>query len=125
MLASHALVLVGVPLQARDARVRAGARRALQPAARLLPRRATSDAEAGARLHAVTPRARQAHAVGQHARRARARRARRAGARGAPPRRASASLAPPRPGALQAGDIVVLLGTPEALAAAEERLLRG
>jgi hypothetical protein len=28
-------------------------------------------------------------------------------------------------GALQAGDVVVLLGAPELLAAAEERLLRG
>ena len=39
-------------------------------------------------------------------------------------RRAKAKLEPEEAGALEPGDVVVLLGAPEALAAAEERLTR-
>jgi CPA2 family monovalent cation:H+ antiporter-2 len=76
-----------------------------------------------ARLHAVTLEA-DAYAVGRKIgdvvdseARVHVRAVRRPGAR--------ARLTPEQAGALQPGDIVVLLGEPERLLAAEDKLLRG
>jgi CPA2 family monovalent cation:H+ antiporter-2 len=78
------------------------------------------EGDAVARLHAVTLEA-GAYAVGRLLSDlelgAQVRAVRRPGAR--------LRLAPEQAGALQAGDIVVLLGAPERLLAAEEKLLRG
>ena len=115
MLASHTLVWVGVPLSRVMRRVsqvrgeRYGLLRGL-----FLGR---DEIESGARLHSVTlePGAR---AIGRTLEeldlQVQVRAVRRRGVK--------ARLDPARAGALQAGDVVVLLGTPEALAAAEERL---
>jgi CPA2 family monovalent cation:H+ antiporter-2 len=124
MLASHTLVMVGVPLSRVMRRVshvrdeQYGLLRGLFHA----PGEA-HEAEAGARLRAVSLEA-GAYAVGRTAEGlalavlgVEVRAVRRPGAQA----RFSAADA----GALQAGDVVVLLGAPEALALAEARLLRG
>jgi len=115
MLASHTLVWVGVPLSRvmrRVSQVRAeryGLLRGLY--------QGRDEMDAAARLHAVTlePGAR---AVGQTVAEldlpVEVKAVRRRGVK--------AKLDPAGAGALQAGDVLVLLGTPEALAAAEERL---
>jgi K+:H+ antiporter len=126
MLASHALVWVGVPLSRvmrRVAQVRGERYRLLRG---LFPGRGdemNGDDESAARLHAVMLEP-QAHAVGRHLAELKldvlgvqVQAVRRPGER----KKLSSSEA----GALQAGDVVVLLGAPELLAAAEDRLLRG
>ena len=125
MLASHTLVWVGVPLDRVMRRMRAvrderyGLLRGLFPGA-------ADDADAndgGPRLHAVTLSG-SAHAIGKslqdvgvEAAGAQVRAVRRAGA--------AQRLSPAEAGVLQTGDVVVLLGAPEALEAAEIRLLQG
>jgi CPA2 family monovalent cation:H+ antiporter-2 len=125
MLASHTLVWVGIPLSRvmrRVAQVREEQYRLLRG---LFPGRGDSadDGEAATRLHSVTLEA-QARAVGRtldeldlEAMGVQVRAVRRPGQK----LRLAASAA----GVLQAGDVVVLLGVPEMLAAAEDRLLRG
>jgi CPA2 family monovalent cation:H+ antiporter-2 len=125
MLASHTLVWVGVPLSRvmrRVSQVREEQYRLLRG---LFPGRG-DDAEGGesaTRLHSVRLEA-QASAIGRtlaeldlDALGVQVRAVRRPGAR--------ARLAAAEAGALQAGDVVVLVGVPELLAAAEDRLLRG
>jgi len=124
MLASHTLVVVGVPLS----RVMRRVSQVRDQQYSLLRGLFAGGAEQGgsdvARLHAVTLEP-EAYAVGRElaeiipagADGVQVRAVRRPGAR--------ARLAPAEAGRLQAGDIVVLLGEPERLLAAEERLLRG
>jgi len=121
MLASHTLVWLGVPLSRvmrRVAQVREEHYELLQGLFR-----GESDAagDAPTRLHSVTLDP-QAYAVGRELSQLRldgvqVRAVRRAGVR--------QNLSAGDAGSLQAGDVVVLLGQPEALAAAEDRLLRG
>ena len=121
MLASHTLVWVGVPLSRvmrRVSQVR-GERYGLLRG--LFQGRDEGDGDsAAARLHAVTlePGARalgrRLDDLGLDAMGIEVRAVRR---RGAKPK-----LRPAEAGELQAGDVIVLLGAPEALAAAEERL---
>ena len=117
MLASHTLVVAGVPLSRvmrRVSQVRD------QQYSLLRGLFAGGGDEAVDRLHAVTLEA-GAHAVGRALSAlnlgVQVRAVRRPGAR--------LRLAPDEAGVLQAGDIVVLLGEPEELHAAEEKLLRG
>jgi CPA2 family monovalent cation:H+ antiporter-2 len=114
MLASHTLVWVGVPLS-RVMRRMTQVRAEHYGLLRGLFGRAEDDA--GARLHSVTLDARSA-ALGRTPAElgleCEVRAVRRPGAK--------ANLKPEQAGALQAGDVLVLLGAPEALAAAEERL---
>lgn len=125
MLASHTMVWVGVPLSRvmrRMAQVRGEQYRLLQG----LFHGKGDDVDAGealARLHSVTLDP-QARAIGMplsqldlEALGVQVRAVRRKGMK--------LKLAAPDAGALQAGDVVVLLGAPELLAAAENRLLRG
>jgi CPA2 family monovalent cation:H+ antiporter-2 len=121
MLASHTLVMVGVPLSRVMRRVSQVRDEQYGLLRGLFAGGGDDDRQFG-RLHAVTLEA-GARAVGHEL-----------AALELPPevqvravRRPSAKLrlAPAQAGALQAGDIVVLLGTPEALDAAEQRLLRG
>jgi CPA2 family monovalent cation:H+ antiporter-2 len=125
MLASHTLVMVGVPLS----RVMRRVSQVRDQQYRLLrglfhgPSEWRGDGEAAARLHAVTLDA-NAHATGRplaelglEALGVEVRAVRRRGAK--------TKLSAAEAGALQAGDVVVLLGTPEVLDAAEQRLLRG
>jgi CPA2 family monovalent cation:H+ antiporter-2 len=119
MLASHTLVVVGVPfsrVMRRESQVR-------DEQYSLLRGLFTGSADVGeevTRLHAVTLEE-GAHAIGHLLAGldlgVPVRAVRRPGAR----RR----LAPSEAGALQAGDIVVLAGPPERLLAAEEKLVRG
>jgi CPA2 family monovalent cation:H+ antiporter-2 len=126
MLASHTLVLVGVPLsrvmrrvsQVRDAQY--GLLRGLFPGS---GDERGAAADATARLRAVTLGA-GAHALGRSVAELRledleveVRAVRRRGAR--------ARLAAAQAGALEENDVVLLLGTKEALSLAEERLLKG
>jgi len=125
MLASHTLVWVGVPLSRvmrRVAQVRGEQYRLLRG---LFHGREgdSQDDEALARLHSVSLHG-QANAIGKTLEELRldnlgvqVRAVRRPGA--------MAKLTAAQAGALQPGDVVVLLGAPELLAAAEERLLRG
>jgi CPA2 family monovalent cation:H+ antiporter-2 len=125
MLASHALVWVGIPLNRVVRRMRQ-VRDAQYGLLRGLYHGASDEADSEAvqpRLHGVTlePGAR---AIGQplaelalDALEAQVHAVRRPGV--------SARLSGEQAGSLQAGDVVVLLGVPAALAAAEERLLRG
>jgi CPA2 family monovalent cation:H+ antiporter-2 len=125
MLASHALVWVGVPLSRvmrRVSQVRGAQYELLRG---LFPGSAESDGEGEdePRLHSVTLDA-HAHAVGKPLCDLRfedlgvqVRAVRRPGA--------AAKLSSPDAGALQAGDVVVLLGPPDKLAMAENRLLLG
>src|SRR5712692_3249743 len=125
MLASHTLVMVGVPLS----RVMRRVSQVRDQQYRLLrglfhgPSEWRGDGEAAARLHAVTLDA-NAHATGRplaalglEALGVEVRAVRRRGAK--------TKLSAAEAGALQAGDVVVLLGAPEVLDAAEQRLLQG
>jgi len=125
MLASHTLVWIGIPL-ARVVRRMRKVRDAQYGLLRGLFHGADDDADSEAvqpRLHGVIL-APGAHSVG-HALEAlglgvldaQVHAVRRPGV--------SARLSAEQAGVLQAGDVVVLLGVPAALAAAEERLLRG
>ena len=115
MLASHTLVWVGVPLSRvmrRVSQVR-GERYSLLRGLFL----GRGEIESGAQLHSVTLEP-GAPAIGRSLAEleleVQVRAVRRRGVK--------AKLSPAEAGALQAGDVVVLLGAPEALAAAEERL---
>ncbi len=125
MLASHALVWVGVPLSRvmrRVAQVRGEQYGLLRG---LFHGRAddAQDDEALARLHSVTLLG-EAHAIGKSVAElgleslgVQVRAVRRPGE--------IEKLSAAQAGVLQAGDVVVLLGAPEVLGAAEDRLLRG
>src|SRR5438874_6992786 len=125
MLASHTLVWVGVPLSRvmrRVSQVRGEQYGLLRG---LFPGRGDNDGEsdAAARLHAVSLDA-HAHAVGKaigalslEQLGVQVRAVRRPGAK--------TKLGAADAGALQAGDVVILLGEPEQLAVAENRLLLG
>jgi len=117
MLASHTLVWVGVPLSRVMRRVsqvrgeRYGLLRGLY--------QGRDEMDAAARLHAVTlePGARAVgSSIAELDLEVEVKAIRRRGAK--------VKLDPAAAGALQSGDVVVLLGAPEALAAAEERLAR-
>jgi CPA2 family monovalent cation:H+ antiporter-2 len=120
MLASHTLVVAGVPLSRVMRRVSQVRDQQYSLLRGLFAGTGDEDGEAVARLHAVTLEP-GAHAVGRQladlAIGVQVRAVRRPGAR--------LRLAPQQAGALQEGDIVVLLGAPEELLAAEEKLLRG
>jgi CPA2 family monovalent cation:H+ antiporter-2 len=124
MLASHTLVVVGVPLSRvmrRVSQVRDGQYRLLRGLFH-----GAADERAGegeVRLHAITLEE-GAHAVGRSLARlelealgAQVRAVRRPGER--------EKLDSAQAAELRAGEVVVLLGAPDALALAEERLLRG
>ena len=123
MLASHTLVWLGVPLS-RVMRRMAQVRSEHYGLLRGLFRGDSDEPEnqaARVRLHSITLDP-QAHAVGRALSSlslddVQVRAVRRAGVR--------QSLGAADAGPLQAGDVVVLLGLPDALAAAEDRLLRG
>jgi CPA2 family monovalent cation:H+ antiporter-2 len=125
MLASHALVWIGVPLTRVVRRMRQ-VRDAQYGLLRGLYHGASDEVDSDAvqpRLHGVTL-APGAYGIGRtlaqlapEALEAQVHAVRRPGV--------SAKLSSEQAGALQAGDVVVLLGVPAALAAAEERLLRG
>ncbi|MCG6952343.1 MAG: cation:proton antiporter, partial [Betaproteobacteria bacterium] len=124
MLASHALVWIGVPLTRVVRRMRQ-VRDAQYGLLRGLYHGASDEVDSDAvqpRLHGVTL-APGAYGIGRtlaqlapEALEAQVHAVRRPGV--------SAKLSSEQAGALQAGDVVVLLGVPAALAAAEERLLR-
>jgi len=122
MLASHTLVVVGVPLSRVMRRVRNVRDQQYALLRGLFPGAADEPAEdAVSRLHAVTLEE-GAYAVGRTLGevpldKVQVRAVRRPEAR--------ARLAPHEVDRLAAGDIVVLLGEPEPLIAAEEKLLRG
>jgi CPA2 family monovalent cation:H+ antiporter-2 len=121
MLASHTLVWLGVPLSRvmrRVAQVREEHYELLQG---LFRGESDSGSRVPARLHSVTLDA-QAHAVGRELSElglegVQVRAVRRAGVR--------QNLSAGDAGPLQPGDVVVLLGAPERLEAAEDLLLRG
>ena len=118
MLASHTLVWVGVPLSRvmrRVSQVRGERYGLLRGLFQGRDEMDVGGAPALGDARAGRQRARK------DARRARARRARGSG-RAVRRRGAKAKLDAASAGALQSGDVVVLLGTPEALAAAEDRL---
>jgi CPA2 family monovalent cation:H+ antiporter-2 len=119
MLASHTLVVVGVPFSRVMRRV-SQVRDEQYSLLRGLFTGSAGDGEEVTRLHAVTLEA-GAHAIGREVSQldlgASVRVVRRPGAR--------LRLTPAEAGALQPGDIVVLLGSPDRLLAAEEQLLRG
>jgi len=118
MLASHTLVWVGVPLSRvmrRVSQVRAARYGLLQG----LFHGRDDEIESGAQLHSVTlePGARAlGRTLEELGLAVQVRAVRRRGVK--------ARLEPAAAGPLQAGDVVVLLGTPEALGAAEEALTR-
>jgi CPA2 family monovalent cation:H+ antiporter-2 len=119
MLASHTLVVVGVPFS----RVMRRVSQVRDEQYGLLRGLFTSGADDGGevtRLHAVTLE-QGAHAIGRELAQldlgVPVRAVRRPGAR--------QRLVPSQAGPLQCGDIVVLLGSPERLAAAEKKLLGG
>ena len=124
MLASHTLVVVGIPLSRVMRRVRDVRDQQYSLLRGLFPGTSEERAEDEvSRLHAVTLEP-GAHAVGRALTDLRlvelgvqVRAIRRPGTR--------ARLSPDQAGRLEAGDIVVLLGEPEPLIAAEEKLLRG
>ena len=123
MLASHTLVVAGVPLSRVMRRVSQVRDEQYSLLRGLFAGGADSEGEGVARLHAVTLEA-GAYAVG---RTLTALALERSAVQVRAVRRPSARqrLAPAQAGVLQAGDIVVLLGAPERLLAAEEKLLRG
>jgi monovalent cation:H+ antiporter-2, CPA2 family len=116
MLASHTLVWVGVPLSRvmrRVSQVRGERYGLLQG---LFVGR--EELDAGAQLHSVTIEPGSpaiGRTLGELDLGVEARAVRRRGQK--------AKLTPAEAGALQAGDVVVLLGAPETLATAEERLI--
>ncbi|MFN2644153.1 MAG: cation:proton antiporter [Burkholderiales bacterium] len=121
MLASHTLVVVGVPLSRVMRRVRDVRDQQYSLLRGLFP--GATDESGVSRLHAVTLE-QGAHGVGRPLVELRlsdcgvhVRSVRRPGSR--------SRLALHETGTLEAGDVVVLLGEPEALLAAEEKLLRG
>ena len=118
MLASHTLVVAGVPLSRVMRRVSHVRDQQYSLLRGLFA--GGGEGDAVARLHAVTLEA-GAHAVGRMLEdiklEVQVRAVRRPGAR--------LRLAPEQAGPLQEGDIVVLLGEPDRLLAAEEKLLRG
>jgi monovalent cation:H+ antiporter-2, CPA2 family len=126
MLASHTLVLVGVPLSRvmrRVAEVRSQQYGLLRGLFHGASEDEQGDGERRARLHSVSLDP-QAHAVGRTLAQlnlgqleVQVQAVRRPGAK--------KKLSPAEAGMLQAADVVVLLGVPETLAAAEERLLKG
>jgi CPA2 family monovalent cation:H+ antiporter-2 len=125
MLASHALVWIGIPLNRVVRRMRL-VRDAQYGLLRGLYHGASDEADSEAvqpRLHGITL-APGAYGIGRtlaqlepEALEAQVHAVRRPGV--------SSRLSREQAGPLQAGDVVVLLGVPAALAAAEERLLRG
>jgi len=124
MLASHTLVIVGVPLSRVMRRVSQVRDQQYSLLRGLFPGGVDeAEGEAVARLHAITlePSAcaigHEVSSLGLEKLGVQVRAVRRPAAR--------LRLAPAQAGALQAGDVVVLLGAPEHLEAAEERLLRG
>ena len=123
MLASHTLVVAGVPLSRVMRRVSQVRDEQYSLLRGLFAGGSDSDGEGVARLHAITLEA-GAYAVGRSLSElaleesaVQVRAVRRPSAR--------QRLAPAQAGVLQAGDIIVLLGAPERLLAAEEKLLRG
>ena len=123
MLASHTLVIVGVPLSRVMRRVSQVRDERYQLLRGLFYARDELDADAGARLHAVTLDA-GAHATGKaladldlEALGVEIRGVRRRGA--------GANFSAADAGRLQPGDVVVMLGDADRLAAAESRLLQG
>jgi len=123
MLASHTLVVAGVPLSRVMRRVSQVRDEQYSLLRGLFAGGGDTSEGEVARLHAVTLDA-DAHAVGRSLSElalekdaVQVRAVRRPSAR--------QRLAPAQAGVLQAGDIVVLLGAPERLLAAEEKLLRG
>jgi CPA2 family monovalent cation:H+ antiporter-2 len=121
MLASHTLVWLGVPLSRVMRRVAQVRKEHYELLRGLFPGDESREAASPVQLHSVTLDV-QAYAVGRsipemNLEGVQMRAVRRPGVR--------KNLAPADAGALQAGDVVVLLGVPEALAAAEDRLLRG
>jgi CPA2 family monovalent cation:H+ antiporter-2 len=121
MLASHTLVVAGVPLSRVMRRVSQVRDQQYSLLRGLFAGGSDErDGEAVARLHAVTLEP-GAHAIGRQLAEldlgVQVRAVRRPGAR--------LRLAPEQAGALRDGDIVVLVGAPEQLLAAEEKLLRG
>jgi CPA2 family monovalent cation:H+ antiporter-2 len=123
MLASHTLVWLGVPLSRvmrRVAQVREEHYELLQGLFRGEGDSLASESPP-ARLHTVTLDP-QAHAVGRELSQLKL-----DGVQVRAVRRSSVrqNLSAADAGALQAGDVVVLLGLPDGLAAAEDRLLRG
>jgi monovalent cation:H+ antiporter-2, CPA2 family len=120
MLASHTLVWLGVPLSRVMRRVAQVREEHYELLKGLFRGEGDYGAEVPARLHSVTLDA-QAHAVGRELSQLRldgvqVRAVRRFGVR--------QNLSGAEAGPLQAGDVVVLLGPPDLLAAAEDRLLR-
>ena len=126
MLASHTLVLVGVPLSRVMRRV-SQVRDEQYGLLRGLFHGTGDDGEAAGdasvRLHAVTLEP-GSHGVGRTLAELRLDELEAEG-RAVRRRGAKAKLSAEQAGALEAGDVVVLLGVPEALSLAEERLLRG
>ena len=126
MLASHALVLLGVPLNRVLKRIRQTRSRTLQPVARLLSRpsdhdRDEMDEHQQPRLHSVHL-APGAGAIGQTLDDLDLERF---GCEVSAIRRRGIRAVEPAPEThLEEGDVVVLLGDPEAITAAEERLLQ-
>jgi monovalent cation:H+ antiporter-2, CPA2 family len=126
MLASHTLVLIGVPLSRvmrRVAEVRSQQYGLLRGLFHGASEDEEGDGERRARLHSVRLDP-QAHGVGRTLAEldlgmleVQVQAVRRPGAK--------KKLSPAEAGTLQAADVVVLLGVPETLAAAEERLLKG
>jgi CPA2 family monovalent cation:H+ antiporter-2 len=121
MLASHTLVWLGVPLSRVMRRVAQVREEHYELLRGLFPGDESKEDASPTQLHSVTLDG-QAHALGSSIAQlnlaaVQVRAVRRPGVR--------KNLAPADAGALQAGDVVVLLGVPEALAAAEDRLLRG
>ena len=123
MLASHTLVLVGVPLSRVMRRVSKVRDEQYQLLRGLFPGAGDepdADGETAARLHAVTlepgswPVGKPLAECGLDALGVQVQAVRRRGAK--------AKLSAAQAGALEAGDVVVMLGAPEALAAAEMRL---
>ena len=123
MLASHALALVGVPMRRVIRLVQRAARRALRPAARLLPRRRRrhrrrAAAGAPAQRHPAARQRRVGRTLGELALHAVGVTWSRCGAR-----RGAVAAARRRRSCSAAGDTLVLSGLPEPLALAEEALL--
>jgi CPA2 family monovalent cation:H+ antiporter-2 len=121
MLASHTLVWLGMPLSRVMRRVAQVREEHYDLLRGLFRGEGDADTAVSARLHSVILDP-QAYAVGKalaqmELESVQVRAVKRAGVR--------KRLEPADAGALQAGDVIVLLGLPQALAAAEDRLRRG